>query len=79
MDSDRKTIGYYQKLNPCNSAHSHLGTSFKLLHIGHPKHNYKITLVIILDINFQLFTAVSFQMKVFFWMFAPCGVLGLFQ
>jgi len=53
--------------------------SIKLLHMGQPKHNYRITLVIILDINFQLFTAVSLQMKVFFWMFAPCGVLGLFQ
>jgi len=56
-----------------------MAQSFRLLHTGHPKYYYRITLVIILDINFQLFTVDSFQMKVFFWMFAPCGVLGFFQ
>ena len=44
--------------------------------MGHPKHNYRITLLIILHINFQMFTVVSLQMKIF-WVSAPCSILGV--
>lgn len=45
---------------------------------AHPRHNDRITLIIILYVNFQLSTVLSLHM-VFFWVFTPCSVLGLFQ
>jgi len=50
--------------------------SVKLLHTSCPRYNYRIALVIILHINFQLFIVIPLQMKVFFWVFAPCSILG---
>jgi hypothetical protein len=36
--------------------------------MAHPNHNDRLTLIIIFDVNFQLFMAVSLKMKAYFWL-----------